>query len=309
VPAPAKTGLARHLEGWQVGALMVFIVASISAVMVPRSADPTGLPPADLGLELLASARAESARAHAAAVAFELPNSARLVAARLRALGAIEAEDDDSRIDDARQLVLESVRQALHERPEAVVAVRDREAVRFRELYLQRMRGAEPADELAEVGGSILRQFDENGWLSRSSEIDATTETLLEGFYKRRFARVVDTKHPALSPSQTEERVLLGFLLLHPPKPRIEEGNVGGDGTGPYQLRRIDELVLLEPSYPAAYAKGIVFFHMGHFEASASAFDAFLRQGNADGIGHGDGPYRLRAVNYLKSAVEHTEGM
>jgi hypothetical protein len=303
VAARAKTGLARHLEGWQVGALIIFIVASISAVVVPRSASPSSLPPAELGLELLASARAESARAHREAEALELPNSTRLLAARLRSLGRMEASGDERAIDNGRQMIFDAARQALHERPQAVVALRDLEAARFRELYLHRMRAHHdpPSDELAELGGSILLQFDENGWLSKSADIDASTDILLEGFYKRRFARVLDTKLPALSPSQTEERAVLGFLLLHPPKPRIDEGNSGGDGTGPYLLRRIDELVKLEPSYPASYAKGIVLFRMGHFEASASAFDSFLQEG--------DGPYRLRAINYLKSAVEHTEGM
>jgi hypothetical protein len=304
VAGRAKTGLARHFEGWQVGALIVFIVASISAVVVPRSADPKSLPPAELGLGLLATARADSARARREAESLELPNSARLLAARLRSLGRSEASGDERAIDDGRQRIFDAARQALHERPEAVVAVRNLQAARFRELYLQRMRGGlddGESNELTELGGSILLQFDENSWLSTSSEIDASTDILLEGFYKRRFARVLDTKDPALSPSQTEERVVLGFLLLHPPKPRIDEGNSGGDGTGPYLLRRIDELARLEPSYPASYAKGIVLFRMGHFEASASAFDAFLQQG--------DGPYRLRAINYLKSAVEHTEGM
>ncbi len=299
--ARAKTGFARHFDGWQVGALVIFIVASISAVTVPRSVDPSSLPPADVGLEELAAARAESARALAAAEALELPSSARLLGARLRALGRSEAIGDDEGMDHGRQLVFDAARQALHERPEAVTAIRDLQAARFRELYLQRMRGGDPGDELAELGGSIMRQFDENGWLSKKSEIDPSTATLLEGFYKRRFAKVLDTRHPMLSPSETEEHVVLGFLLLHPPKPSIEQGNSGGDGTGPFLLRRIDELVKLEPSYPASYAKGIVLFRMGHFEASASAFDAFLQQG--------DGPYRLRAVNYLKSAVEHTEGI
>lgn len=283
------------------GGLVIMIVASISAVVVPRSADPSSLPPGDVGLELLASARAESAQAHARAEAFELPNSARLLAARLRSLGRSEAVGDEPAIDNGRQMIFDAARQAIHENPEAVVAMRDLQAARFRELYLQRMRGGGESEELAELGGSILRQFDENGWLSKRSDVEASTDILLEGFYKRRFARVLDTTVPALSPNQTEERVVLGFLLMHPPKPRIDEGNAGGDGTGPYLLRRIDELVKLEPSYPASYAKGIVLFRMGHFEASASAFDTFLQQG--------DGPYRLRAVNYLKSAVEHTEGM
>lgn len=299
--ARAKTGFARHTEGWQVGALVIFIVGSISAVTVPRSVDPSSLPPADVGLERLAAARAESARSLAAAEALELPASARLLGARVRALGRSEAAGDERGIDNGRQMVFDAARQALHERPDAVVAIRDLQAARFRELYLQRMSGGDPGDELRELGGSILLQFDDNGWLSRRSDIDASTATLLEGFYKRRFSKVLDTKEAALSPSETEEHVVLGFLLLHPPRPSVEQGNIGGDGTGPYLLRRIDELVKLEPSYPASYAKGIVLFRMGHFEASASAFDAFLQQG--------DGPYRLRAVNYLKSAVEHTEGI
>lgn len=297
----AKTGIARHFEGWQVGALVIFIVACISAVVVPRSADPSSLPPSEIGLDVIASARAESAQALTRAESVTLPNSTRLLGARLRALGRSETAGDERGIDNGRQMIFDAARQALHEQPEAVVAMRDLQAARFRELYLQRMRRADSTDELSELGGSILLQFEENGWLSKSSDIDASTDILLEGFYKRRFARVLDTKSPLLGPTATEERVVLGFLLLHPPKPRIEDGNTGGDGTGPYLLRRIDELVKLEPSYPASYAKGIVLFHMGHFEASASAFDTFLQQG--------DGPYRLRAVNYLKSAVEHTEGM
>ena len=280
---------------------MIFIVASISAVMVPRSADPSGLPPSEIDAQTLAAARTEAARAHAAAQAFELPNSARLLDARVKALGRAEAANDGRAMDHLRVLIFEAAQQALHEKPEAVGAVRDLQAARFRELYLERMRGGGESEELTALAGSILQQFDENRWLSKPSDIDGKTDILLEGFHKRRFAKVLDTDAPALLPSRAEEHVVLGFLLLHPPKPRIEDGNVGGDGTGPFLLRRIDDLAKLEPSYPATYAKGIVLFNMGHFEASASAFDAFLQQG--------DGPYRLRAVNYLKSAVEHTEGI
>ena len=57
----------------------------------------------------------------------------------------------------------------------------------------------------------------------------------------------------------------------------------------------------MDPSYPVHYARGVALFHMGRYEAAAVAFDAFLSERES-------GPYRLRAINHLKAAIEESGG-
>jgi len=292
-------GFAKQLEGWQVGALVVFIATSISSVTIPRSAEPDGLPPPVIRPEQLYEARAQSSQVAERMKTAELPRSARILGGHIRALGRAERDNDELAIAQAHDGILNIANQALRESGEAVELIRDYQAARFRQAYLAFLRHHEESDDWVELGGAMLAQFARNGWNVSFASTGSHIDILLEGFFKRRFNRLLGKKE---SSSATEERVILGFLMEHPPPAGLEEGNSGGDGTGPFLLRRIDDLALLEPGYPVNYAKGIVLFRIGHFEASAAAFDSFLLQGES-------GPYRLRAVNYLKAAVEHSEAL
>jgi TolA-binding protein len=52
----------------------------------------------------------------------------------------------------------------------------------------------------------------------------------------------------------------------------------------------------LDPTYPAAYALGIAHFRRGAYPASAQAFRDWVDA-------HPEGPYALRAKNFLRAAL------
>ncbi|MEZ4310178.1 MAG: hypothetical protein R3F14_19220 [Polyangiaceae bacterium] len=63
------------------------------------------------------------------------------------------------------------------------------------------------------------------------------------------------------------------------------------------RIEKIRELGALDPSYPAAFAEGVVLFRLGRFELAAQAFERHL-------AAHPDGPWTLRARNHLKASLE-----
>jgi hypothetical protein len=116
---------------------------------------------------------------------------------------------------------------------------------------------------------------------------------------------------PELALSLDEQRSLYAFYLRHPHAPeaqrtalamarsqtkdaatcaRIEEGErLAAFG---WTLTKMRELATIDPSYPLEYARGIALFHTHEYGPSAQAFRTWLEQ-------HPDGPWTLRAQNYL----------
>jgi hypothetical protein len=63
-----------------------------------------------------------------------------------------------------------------------------------------------------------------------------------------------------------------------------------------WQLERIARIAAIDPTYPAAFARGVASYAAGSFEASAEAFRDWLHE-------HPDGPLTLRAEAFLRAAV------
>jgi len=150
-------------------------------------------------------------------------------------------------------------------------------------------------EDLAVVGGDAVRTFRSNGWVRPDEpEIDL----VLRALYKRRFAGLV-VPDASLALDPTEERARVRFFMLHPPPPPVDDPQ--RLFFWQFILSQTSEAAALDPTYPVHYARGIALFHMGRYEASAVAFDVFLSEA-------ADGPYRLRAVNHLKAAIEESGG-
>ena len=62
-------------------------------------------------------------------------------------------------------------------------------------------------------------------------------------------------------------------------------------------FEKIRELARVDPTFPGALAEGVVLFRLGRYEAAAVAFERHL-------AAFPDGPWTLRARNYLKAALE-----
>ncbi|MFO0548426.1 MAG: hypothetical protein U0271_08575 [Polyangiaceae bacterium] len=291
----------RHFEGWQAGAVAVFVGGLVTAVLVPRSAMPEAIPPPSLSRAEAEGARERVRRLAAQAVTDGLGRDAQLFGARLRVVGRAEHDHDERQLQRATN-ALDDVAVRAVRNPADLAALRAYQALAFTKAYATYLRTGEESDDLIELGGDALDVFRDSGWFQDPATLPPDYDLVLLALYERRFARFAPSNAPELSGDPIEQRALIRFLLANPPDEELtrEAGEVEAQN-GTFMLRQLDALAPLDPSYPTLYAKGIIFFKMGHYEAAASAFDAYVRN-------FPDGPYRLRAVNYLKTAVEHANG-
>lgn len=300
---PRRFDAGRQLEGWQLGALIVIVAAVFTAIVVPRTALPERLPPSAVTFSELDEARARNRKVAREATPEMLPNVVQLLGARLRVFGRAELEQPEQ---GTRQALSELATAAsvalLRERPETLTALRAYEAELFAVAYCDFLRTGRLSEDVIELGGSLNEEIARHGWFRGANRSEPQKiDGILRALFKRRFNKLVG-QHPALAPDAVEERVLLEFMLAHPPRGLMPlSRGEGADVRGEDLLKWIDELSQLEPTYPALYAKGIVYFRMQRYEAAALCFEDYVRS-------VANGPYHMRAINYMKAAIERSEG-
>jgi hypothetical protein len=296
-------GGANILEGWQAGAVAVFVAAVVTAVIVPRSAPPHGIPPSSLTPNELDRARIRSFQLAQPAARHELPHAVELLSARLRALGTAEANGDSAAVAKWAGELDDSARRLLATNLQDLVALRAFLAREFAANYLQHLKRANSSPALKELGGATLAEMERNGWLQSLEDAPSNADVVLIGLFNRRFNLMVAPEGSALSLDPIEERAVLDFLIAHPPLSNLAGSRAeANSGRGKYVIAQIESLAKLEPSYPAPFAKGIVYYEMGQFDSAANAFDAYLER-------NPNGPHRLRAVNFLKASVEEANAL
>jgi hypothetical protein len=293
-----------RLEGWQVGAVTVFVATVVTSVIVPRSAVPHAVPPSSLSQREVGATRAELGRVSSVAESGELTHAVRLLEARFRAVGRAEASGDERLAARWAGELGPTATNALLQNREEVVSLRAFLGLEFSRRYLRRLRTGRPDAELHELGGATLAEMAEKGWLQSLEDLPASADLVLVGIFARRFNLMVVPQAGELVPLDAGvERAVFAYLMTHPPPARFASTPMERASTQlKFVVTQIDGLSKVEPDYPALFAKGILHFEAGQFEASASAFDGYLQR-------HPDGPYRLRAVNFLKAAVEETNGL
>jgi hypothetical protein len=62
-----------------------------------------------------------------------------------------------------------------------------------------------------------------------------------------------------------------------------------------WRLRKIEEIARIDPSYPYALARGVLFYRLGRYPAAVQAFRDYLSESR-------DRRQTLRARNYLVAA-------
>lgn len=330
-PPPVKAGFRRvgraarsdPFEGWQPGLVLVAFAAVIAAVVVPRAVEPGAeLPePAVDRRALLRSMQVDDALA-AEAEGVRLDVDVRALGSAYRAYGRADRLARPEYLSDARQRVAAAAGRALRVGEAELAKLRA-----FEELALLRevrhwVSTGDETDELMELGGGLLNMLHRNGWvveppaaLQRRILID---EASLRVVFKKRWAQVTGLEGGPLAVSIDEERVLYRFLLRHPPSQVAAAQESGGApddkpsepeaGLGPTELRRralvegyrskkVDELSRVDPAYPSALAKGMLAYRTGRYLVAVELFRRHLERTP-------DGPYALRATNYLRAALE-----
>jgi hypothetical protein len=123
-------------------------------------------------------------------------------------------------------------------------------------------------------------------------------EVLRGLFFKRRWNEVTGLTEPPFPLELDEQRAFYAFLLEHP---YVEgrERMAAGDfcrAADVWRLRKVEDLGRIDPAYPYALARGVLFYRLGRYPSAAQAFRDHLSSST-------DGRYALRARNYLVAAI------
>lgn len=262
------------------------------AVMVPRTVLPEEVPLPRLAPREVTESRARAVAEGQALDRVPPPENVRILAARLRAYSIAERENDKPAMQRAADGIVELSVPIAGADPKVLLDLRAHLTERFVRGFFEYARTGIEGPDLIHVGGDAARTFQEKGWVDAAH--DPTFDLVLRSFYKRRYAGLVVPKGE-LPLDEVEERARIRFLIRHPPRMKVPDPQ--GIFSGHYVLSQLEAAAAADVSYPLRYAQGIALFRVGKYEASAAAFDAFLTETP-------DGPYHLRAVNYLKASVE-----
>jgi hypothetical protein len=295
--------LSRHLEGWQPGLLAIFVAGVPALLAVPRPVAPLELPEPFLEPRALAEVARQDEALASQAEHDRLDADVRALGSALRSYSLADASDDAAAVAVERRNVADAAKLAAKQGDAALAKLRAYHLRSFlRELRRWEATGEE-STELRELGGPFLSRARKNGWThGRRLLLD---EAVRAALFKKRWIELAMVRGPLLDLVNVERRALERFLLLHPPEDPGASTNDPRDKTGAqrapeiaeqYRLKKIDELRALDPAYPADLARGVVFFRLHRFPQAVEALRKHLED-------HPDGPYAVRAENYLRAAL------
>lgn len=274
------------------GVLFVGVAAALAA---PHATEPSGafalpLPtPNHARLDAIAGAdrdRANEARRHA--LAFPV----RAVGEMLRRLGRASVEpggNAPAALADLRTLTVRAVKA---DGASGLLALRAVQTELFVRACREWAASGTVSDELRELGGDFPELASTSGWLEGNA-LRLTDDELALLFRGRWNDLSGLAKTPPFAASLDEQRSRYGLLLRHPS---------GRDAATRLQrqLGYAASLGAIDRDYPAAFARGVLLYRSGAYEASAAAFRAHL-------AAHPQGPWALRAGNHLLAALARSE--
>jgi hypothetical protein len=299
------TATARRHGGLRSAALGVFLVAVmgflVDLLVNPGPVEPEGVPdPRVNPRALLRAAHQDEALAERATRA-GLDVDVRELGSAIRAYGLADAAGAEQPGLDARKAVTQASRKAvLYSKQETLALRAFQERAFLAEVRRWAATGRE-SEELRELGGGFVRNVARNGWTKgRRLLLD---EAALRALFKKRWNEVAGLQGEPFDLTADENRAFYRFLLRHPASSGIEKSDADVRAVaarlaheGQYRLKKLEELAALDPTYPMALARGIVLYQMGRHHLAAESFRTHLE-------GAPDGPYTLRAQNYLRAAV------
>ncbi len=302
-------------DGRLLALIPVLVGVLLAALLFPREVPPDDVPLPDLDLHKLAETeRADDARAANAKQA-PLDADVRALGEAIRQFNATEAKNPpNAPWPELRQHVDEARNLARAHGAEALLDLRAAQLSRFLEEVAAWRKTGQSSSELEAEGGGFIRRMTMAGyakdrWL-------ALADHELRVAFKLKWNSVVRLDDdPAFKPTLDESRALYTFYILHPHatesaretfaaarKNAHTQADCDALGAGEriasetWRLEKIERLAQIDPTYPAAYARGVALYRAAKFEQSARAFEEWLRV-------HPDGPLTLRARNHLRAAI------
>ncbi len=288
--------LARHFEGWQLGALTVGWVLTAALLAVPRAAPPGVFPVPLLDVREAAAQRARFNELSDRAERRPLPFETRAVGDGFRKLGlALAGAGEDA--DHQHRVVRERVGLALQAaQGPALLELR---AVQAR-LFVTAVRAHEGSSlvspELQALGGDFVKRAIRNGWLGPSGS--GASDDELRTLFVFRWTELTGLRQqPGFAPSLGELRRYYRFLLLYPERAGATGSDLDPSETMRRRLQYVEALAKRDPDYPAALARGALLGALGMAPASVAALEAHRTR-------RPDGEWSLRARNYLAYALD-----
>jgi hypothetical protein len=305
---------------WGGRALALFpvgVAALFAVLMLPRAAPPDDVPlPLADGQALARQERADDELARQA-MREGLPGEARLLGTAIRELHALEPKETDAvAVQKARTALDDALAQAVHTIGiNGLLELRAVELQSFLTAVDSFERKGEESDELVALAGSFVRRMRAEGWCDGHTL--SMTHRELRVMFKLMWDAMLSLEgRPELAPTLDELRSLYAFFLSHPhptdaSRAALEAARAAAkdkaacdaiatgtrNSSEAWRLERINRLAAIDPSYPAAYARGVILYRRGSYGAAAEAFRDWLRD-------HPSGPWSLRARNHLRAAAE-----
>ena len=289
--APVKHGKNRW-EGIGVVAFVVGLMVMAAALAVPRATEPDvlPLPLPDRGVLRRVKLRSDGLAREAREKG--LSYDVRAVGEAIRRCGR-ETVAGQGVPDKVIGEVLLTVRMALDRKSEAGLL---RLLALQTELFVDATHAFEssgkPSMELQELGGDFVSMAKQSGWLEgRTLVLDDDERASL---FRLRWTELTGLRSVALfSPTLDEYRAYYALYL------RNLRGADSARSERAFSVVRA--LEKRDPSYPGAFARGVLFYRAGLFQEAADAFGAHLAL-------HPDGPWALRARNHVLQALAHGSG-
>ena len=292
------------------------VALAFGPLVLPRSAPPDTLPLPVVDASAF-EARAAADRAMADRVRAEaLPDDVRALGSAIREFHALEAHDaPGSELQTARVKVDETLQAAGAKGGiDALVRLRASQLEGFlAEVHAFETTGKE-SDELGALGGSFVRRMRREGWVRDHAVLLGEGERRV--VFKLMWNAFLGLEGRAeLTPTLDEMRVLYRFYLRHPHASDAKRDAVAAARRGAiekkqcdaielgerlaieeWRLERVNKLAAIDPTYPGAYARGVIQYRRGNYAAAADAFRDWLRD-------HPSGPWSKRAEGHLRAAL------
>jgi hypothetical protein len=252
---------------------------------------------------------------------------AKPLSAEVRALGSALRAFNTAEAEGERALVLSDARAAI-DRARVLIAGRglDDEVMALRAVQLDGFltevrrfeRSGDLSPELKALGGTFVARMRRVGWCEGQHVL--LTDPERRAAFKAAWNTLVDVdKNGVFALSNQETRALYTLYFTHPHAPeaqraalalaraqakdketcaRIDDGERAAAGA--WLLPKLVEYSALDPEYPIAIARGVVFYRRRQYADAARSFTQWLEE-------HPDGPWTLRARNHLRASIAAEE--
>lgn len=294
----------------------------LGVLLAPRRAAPEAVPLPVADRAALARVAADDARLAEAARGQPLPGSVRALGSAIRAFHKLEARAEsggdpsaDRELGQARRAVDDALIEALQGGVQPLVELRAAQLEGFLEqVRVFRATGTQ-SPELQALAGGFVRSMTNEGWCTGHTL--APGDATLRAMFKQMWTAFLGLENRReLALALDEQRALYAFYLSHAHPSRTMRDALTAarrgardaaaceaiarserSATESWRLERIARIGAIDPSYPAAYARGIASFRRGDYGAAAQAFRIWLRD-------HPEGPLALRAQTFLRAAMD-----